>query len=115
MAKQKKSTVKSELPKGYRDITGGASWRPKKPGEHIEGRYAGSKTIHLPKKGRQAARDLNIHRIDTVDGQLEVLQSAGLKALEGLKKGTSVYIQFTGMKKLGGGRNPMREFVVGTK
>jgi hypothetical protein len=115
MAKAKNSTVRSELPKGYKNITGGNAWRPEKAGQHIQGKYAGSKSIDLPKKGKQPARSLNIHRIDTSDGQVEVMQSAGLKALEGLKKGTSVYIQYVGLKKLGGGRNPMREFIVGTK
>jgi hypothetical protein len=115
MPKQKKSTIKSELPKGYTSISSGNSWRPEKAGEQVEGVYLGFKVVHQEKRGKMKARDVNVHRIQTSTGVVEVWQSAGLKALESVKKNSKILIRMIGKRVITRGQNPMREFIIGTK
>lgn len=117
MAKVSKSANgKVQLPKGWKAITGGGnSWKPAKSGESIEGVMLGSKVVSLPKNGRIPARDVNVYTVKTKDADVDVWQSGGLKALEKIKKGKPVYIQFLGMKKIKGQAQPMREYLVATK
>jgi hypothetical protein len=112
----KKNKIVFELPKGYKSISGGSSWKPDKPGDLIEGTYKGLKVLNMPKKGRIPARDVNLHSITQKDGSaIDIFQSGGLKALESLKKGQKVFIQYVGKKVITKGQQPMREFIVGTK
>jgi hypothetical protein len=114
--KARKNNIKFELPKGYKSITGGSSWKPDKPGDFIEGIYNGKKELHMEKRGRIPARDVNLHHIKQSDGSvIDIFQSGGLKALESLKKGTKVFIQYVGKRVITKGQQPMREFIVGTK
>lgn len=111
-----KKTVKPQLPAGFKAISGGGnSWKPEKPGESIMGKFLKVKTVHLEKKGKIAARDVQVYTIETKDGQRDVWQSAGLKALELVKKGQQVYVQYVGKKVIAKGQQPMREFVVAVK
>jgi hypothetical protein len=113
---KKKNKLTFDLPKGYKSITGGSSWKPDKPGDFIEGKYKGAKVLEMPKRGRIPARDVNLHSITQKDGTaIDIFQSGGLKALESLKKGQQVFIQYVGKKVITKGQQPMREFIVGTK
>lgn len=111
-----KKSVGPQLPTGFKAISGGGnSWKPAKKGEAIQGVMIGVKTITMPKKGKQPARDVNLYTIRTKDADLGVFESGGLRALAKIKKGKQVYIQFLGMKKIPGQVQPMREYVVATK
>jgi hypothetical protein len=122
-AKAKKSnSIKARLPAGYKAIEGGgSSWKTDKKGDNIEGKLIKVKVVHMPSRGKkgtssfQAARDVNLYSIETKDGVVNVFQSAGLKALESVKKGRSVFIQYIGSRVISKGQNPMREFIVATK
>lgn len=125
MAKSKaarKSSVKARLPAGYKAIEGGGNaWKTEKKGESIEGKLIKVKVIKMPSRGKkgsssyQAARDVNLYTIETSSGVVNVFQSAGLKALESVKKGKSVFIQYIGKRVITKGQNPMREYIVATK
>jgi hypothetical protein len=105
-----------KLPAGFKPISGlGEAWKPTKVGETVHGVLHHVKVVHLPKKGKQPARDWNIYTIRTKAGDVEVGESAGLRALAKVKKGREVFIQYLGKKKIGGGRQPMRDFLVATK
>lgn len=113
-----KKSVKpaSKLPAGFKAISGGGdSWKPEKKGASINGVMGTVKVVHMPKKGKQPARDVNVHTIKTKEGDIQVWQSAGLKALEKVKKGKPVYVEFTGKRVIKKGQAPMREYVVATK
>lgn len=111
-----KKSVAPQLPKGFTAITsGGNSWKPDKPGESIEGIMVGVKVVTIPKKGRQPERDCNVYKIKTKNGDVDVWESAGLRALANIKKGKPVYIAYVGKKKIPGQQQPMRDFVVATK
>lgn len=125
MAKAKatrKSSVRTKLPAGYKAIEGGGNaWKTEKKGESIEGKLIKVKVIKMPARGKkgsssyQAARDVNLYTIETASGVVNVFQSAGLKALESVKKGKSVFIQYIGKRVITKGQNPMREYIVATK
>lgn len=120
--KTRKSTVKAKLPAGYKAIEGGgSSWKTDKKGDSIEGKLLKVKVVHMPARGKkgtsnfQSARDVNLYSIETRDGVVNVFQSAGLKALESVKKGKSVFIKYIGARVITKGQNPMREYIVATK
>jgi hypothetical protein len=120
--KKTRSSVRTKLPAGYKAIEGGGNaWKTEKKGESIEGKLIKVKVIKMPAKGKkgssnyQAARDVNLYSIDTSSGIVNVFQSAGLKALESVKKGRSVFIQYIGKRVITKGQNPMREYIVATK
>lgn len=123
MAKKKgrpagtKNVVQSrvELPKGFKAIEHiGNYWRGEKPGDSITGKLVKSGTKHFP-KGKYAARDANVYTLDVDGRKVEITQSGGLGALEQVKKGQMVYVQFLGMKKIKGKKESMREFLVAAK
>jgi hypothetical protein len=125
MAKAKatrKSSIRTKLPAGYKAIEGGGNaWKTEKKGESIEGKLIKVKVIKMPARGKkgsssyQMARDVNLYTIETANGVVNVFQSAGLKALESVKKGKSVFIQYIGKRVITKGQNPMREYIVATK
>lgn len=104
------------LPKGFKPILG-QSWKPKKVGETLQGILRNVRTVHIPKKGREPAREANIYVIHTIDGaDVDVWESAALRSLARVKKGTPVYLRYLGPRKIPGGRGaPMRDFLVATK
>lgn len=119
---QRKSSIRTKLPAGYKAIEGGGNaWKTEKKGESIEGKLLKVKVIKMPARGKkgtnsfQAARDVNLYSIETASGVVSVFQSAGLKALENVKKGRSVFIQYIGKRIISKGQNPMREYIVATK
>jgi hypothetical protein len=121
-AKARKSSVRTKLPAGYKAIEGGGNaWKTEKKGESIEGKLLKVKVIKMPARGKkgtnsfQAARDVNLYSIETASGVVNVFQSAGLKALESVKKGRSLFIQYIGKRVISKGQNPMREYIVATK
>lgn len=112
----------NKLPAGFKPISGiGAGWQPKKPGDSLQGVMGAVKIVKLAAKGKKGkqgyreARDWPIYTVITKDGSQEVGESAGLRSLAQIKKGRPVFIQYLGKKKLGGGRQPMRDFLVATK
>ena len=113
--------LKVELPAGFKAISaGGDSWKPEKVGASITGVMTGVKQVHFPeeKKGKKVtreARDVNIYTIRTKDGDVNVWQSAGLKALAEVKKGKQVYIRFDGMGKAKPGQSAPRLYTVAVK
>lgn len=113
--------IKGKLPAGFNVISGlGSQWSPK-PGDSIQGILTRIKIVKLPAKGKKGkpnykeARDWPIYTIKTSTGEVELGESAGTRSLANVKKGRSVYIRYLGKKKLGGGRQPMRDFLVATK
>lgn len=125
MAKAKatrKNSIRTKLPAGYKAIEGGGNaWKTDKKGESIEGKLLKVKVVHMPSQGKKGstsfrpARDVNLYSIETSSGVVNVFQSAGLKALESVKKGRSVFIQYVGQRVITKGQNPMREYIVATK
>lgn len=111
------STKKVSLPAGFKAIGGfgGDSWQPKKPGDTVQGKFVGTKKVKVPKKGKREGYERNLHTIATKTGDVQVWQSAGLRALESVKKGTQVAIVYLGKKKIPGQVQPMRDYAVGTK
>lgn len=119
---KKSSSIKARLPAGYKAIEGGGNaWRTDKKGDSIEGKLIKVKVVHMPAQGKKntpsfrPARDVNLYSIETASGVVNVFQSAGLKALESVKKGKSVYIQYIGSRIIKKGQAPMREYIVATK
>jgi len=111
MAKQ---LTAAKLPAGFKAIEHlGAFWKGDKPGDSITGKLVSKKVKHFP-KGKYAARDANVYTLDVKGKKVEVTQSGGLGALEEVRKGQQVYIQFLGMRKLPG-KKAMRDFLVATK
>lgn len=112
-----KKSVKPQLPAGFKAITGGGgdSWKPTKKGESILGTMAGVKSVHFEKEGKRAARDVNIYTVKTKEGDLNVWESAGLRALAKIKKGKAVFIQYLGDRVMKKGQSAMHEYVVATK
>lgn len=105
----------SKLPAGFKAIEHlGDFWNGKEPGDNITGKLVSKKVKHFA-KGKYAARDANVYVIDVKGKKLEVTQSGGLGALEDVKKGQSVYIEFLGMKKLAGKKEKMKEYLVAVK
>ena len=123
MVKAKRTNkIRFSLPKGYKAIEGGGNaWRTEKKGDSIEGKLLKVKSIHMAAQGKKntpsfrAARDVNLYSIETANGVVNVFQSAGLKALESVKKGHSVFIQYIGSRVIKKGQAPMREYIVATK
>jgi hypothetical protein len=110
-----KSNGKVKLPKGFKAIVGGDSWKPEKEGENILGVLAAVELVHMPEKGKTPARDVNKYTIKTKEGEVVLWQSAGLTALEKVKKGTAVYIEYLGSEVYKKGQAPMRKYTVATK
>lgn len=113
MARKSKSVARrrvvSELPKGYKAITGGGSWQYElKP--VLEGALVKfGKTPSKYKKGETQRFAI----LATKDGDVTVWESAALRALFDLKPKAKVCLMFRGMKKIKGRKLPMKDFVVG--
>jgi hypothetical protein len=113
--------TKSALPSGFKAISkGGDSWTPTKNGESISGVLTGVKPVHFDaemkgKKVVRQERDVNVYTIKTKNGEIQVWQSAGLKALENVKKKQQVYIRFDGMGRAKPGQNAPKLYTVAVK
>lgn len=104
------------LPKGFKSITGlSESWKPKKKGERLEGALRNVRTIKIPKKGKEPARDWRVYVIATEHGDVEIGESAALRGLATVRKGSRVCIVYLGKRKIPGRPQPMRDFMVGVK
>lgn len=112
---------KIQLPAGFKAVSaGGDSWKPEDVGASITGILHSVKSVHFDeeKKGKkvtQEARDVNVYTIRTKAGDVQVWQSAGLKALADIKKGKQVFIRFDGMGTAKKGRSAPRLYTVATK
>ena len=104
-----------KLPTGFKAIEHiGSFWTGHKPGDSITGVYRGSKVKHFP-KGKYPARDANEHTIEVKGGKkITVTQSGGLGALQDVKKGQAVYVEFLGIRKLPG-KKSMKDYLVAVK
>lgn len=107
-----KSTAAMELPRGFKAISGGNSWKGDKPGDCLTGRLLRVESVTFQKRGKDPARTVPCYFIECADGTHKVFQSAGLKALANVKKGQRVYIGYMGQKVITRGHNPMREYTV---
>src|SRR5256885_2277436 len=108
---RKASKKFATLPTGYKPIERGgfaASWDFRKQ-PLIEGVFNGFRTIEQG-KGRQK-REV---KVTEIDGRT-VWESAALRPLFDLKKGTRVAIAFTGFKKIPGRTQPMKLFEIGVQ
>lgn len=112
MAKAKSKAPALVLPRGFKAISGGSSWKGENIGDTLTGKLIKVTTEHFEKRGKQPARDVQCYLIEAADGPHKVFQSAGLKALENVKKGQRVYIGYMGKKVITRGHNPMREYTV---
>ena len=113
--KAKSAPAKRTLPAGFKAIEHiGNFWNGREPGDSIVGRLVKISVKHFP-KGKYAARDANIYMLDVNGKKIEVTQSGGLGAMESVKKGQQVYIEFLGMKKLPGKKERMKEYLVAVK
>lgn len=105
-----------QLPKGFKPLTGlGESWKPKKKGETVQGVLRNSRSVNLKKRGKIPARTVQIYTITTDHGDVDVWESAALRALANVKKGQRVAIVYLGPRKIPGRPSPMRDFAVGVK
>lgn len=113
--------ARSALPSGFKAISkGGDSWKPDKPGDSIVGTLVGIKSVHFDAemKGKRvvrAERDVNVYTIRTATGEVGVWESAGLKALQDVKKKQQVFIRFDGMGRAKPGQNAPRLYTVAVK
>lgn len=110
---------KVSLPKGFTSIGGfGESWKPTKKGEILQGKLAGVRVQMVDRKrGKKTVKEpWNIYTIRTSDGgEMQVGESAGLRALSRVKKGQEVYIRFDGKRVIKKGQQPMREYTIAVK
>lgn len=114
----KTAKAKVQLPSGFKAIQGGGDFAPSwdwKKHPVIEGIMQGIRAVKLPKKGKIPAREVHVYTIRTKDGDVGVWESAGLRALNQVKKGKQVAIAYLGQKRIKGRPQPMRDFVVGVK
>lgn len=119
-----KNSAKS-LPKGYKALTGfGDSWPGQKPkkGATLEGKilkFDATKQTRQEKQGKKTVEKkvtVKICRIQKADGsETSVWESAGMKPLFALKKGTSVFIRFEGMGKAKPGFNAPKLYTIAHK
>jgi len=110
--------AKVTLPKGYQTISGFAnSWKPDKKGASLQGVLVAIKKVTVERKrGKKTVKeDVNKYTFRTLTGDVDVWESAGLRSLQQVKKGQSVFIQFIGKRIITKGQNPMREFLVAVK
>jgi hypothetical protein len=113
--------VRSQLPSGFKAISkGGDSWIPKEVGDAITGTLVKVKSVHFDaemkgKKIVRQERDVNVYTIHTKNGDVGVWESAGLKALQDVKKKQQVYIRFDGMGRAKPGQNAPRLYTVAVK
>ena len=118
MAKAKSKRKALLLPKGFQAISGGDSWKGVKMGDTLTGVLLKKTVTRFEARGKkgtpsyQAAREVPTYFVETDHGTQKVFQSAGLKALENVKKGQRVYIAYMGQKVITRGHNPMREYTV---
>lgn len=104
------------LPKGFKPITGlSASWKPRKKGETVQGILRNVRKVNLKKRGKIPARTVNVFTITTERGDVDVWESAALRALADVKKGSRVAVVYLGPRKIPGRPTPMRDFAVGVK
>lgn len=104
------------LPKGFKPLTGlASSWKPTKPGDKVEGVLRNIKAVKLPKKGKIPARTVNVFTITTEKGDVDVWESAALRPLATVKKGSRVAVVYLGKRKIPGRPQAMRDFAVGVK
>jgi hypothetical protein len=117
VARKKKSELQlAPLPKGFKVLGGGDSWKGVTIGDSLSGIYLGMEVVHQKAKGRMKARDVNVHEVVDDDGVVhKVWQSAGLKALQAVKKKQRVFIQYLGEIVITKGQNPMRKYQVAAK
>lgn len=124
--RKKKATktraTKSKLPKGYKSITGFAdSWPGTNPktGASIEGtikEFGHFMTEDKDPKTKKIVKRkvLTCTIIEKKSGEEKrVVESAGLRPLFKLKKGTKVFIAYTGKLVISKGKNPMRTYDIG--
>lgn len=108
---------KVSLPKGFNPIAAGGQFAPSHD-FRLEKICTGA-LLAVRKttfdKGKKDERTVRIATIKTAKGERSVWESAGNRALFDVKKGTQVFVQYIGMKKLKGKKNAMREFVVAVK
>lgn len=105
-----------KLPKGFKPLTVlSTSWKPTKKGDTVEGILRNIKAVNLPKTGKIPARTVNVFTITTSNGDVDVWESAALRALAKVRKGSRVAIVYLGLRKIPGRPQPMRDFAVGIK
>ena len=110
-SKVTKATTTAELPKGYKAITGGGSWKYKEL-PLLEGvliKFGSTPSKFSKKKG-------DVQRfaiIATGDGDVTVWESAGTRALFDVKPKKKVCIAYRGEVKIKGRKQSMHDFVVG--
>jgi len=115
MAKAKRTATKGTLPKGFK-VLGGGAWSPAKVGDSITGKMFKSESVTQKNMQTGKPEQRTVYTIHSTDGEvLKVWESAGLKALQRVKKGAPVYIEFIGMGEKKKGRNPARLYLVATK
>lgn len=110
--------AKVTLPKGFQTISGFAnSWKPDKKGSSLLGALVATKVVTVERKrGKKIVKeDVNKYTFHTSTGDVDVWESAGLRALAQVKKGQQVFIQYIGKRVITKGQNPMREFLVAVK
>lgn len=110
---------KVALPKGFTSIGGfGESWKPEKKGATLQGTMIGKRVQMVDRKrGNKTVKEpWNIYTIRSADGgEMQVGESAGLRALASVKKGAEVFIRFDGKRVIKRGQQPMREYTVAVK
>ncbi len=109
---------KVSLPKGFTSIGGmGESWKPDRIGTALHGKMLGVKVVKVERKrGKETVKEpVNVYTIESKDGgEVQVWESAGLRALQKVKKGQGVFIQLVGKRVIKKGQQPMRVFEVAT-
>lgn len=107
---------KVSLPKGFTSIGGqGETWRPTKRGASITGTLAGVRVVKVERKrgGKLVKEPCKVYTVrDSDGGEIQLWQSAGLRAMERVKKGQKVFIRFDGMGKAKKGQNAPKLYTV---
>lgn len=115
----KRKSIVIELPKGFRAISGGGDFAPTWD-------YMREKSItgvvqsfgEVPSRFKKGEVQRNLV-IKTADGERTIWESAGTRPFfdkaNKVKKGTAIVCTFTGLLKIKGRKEPMKQFLCGIK
>lgn len=92
------------------DTAGPEIWRGESEGDCVTGTLSSKRTIDMGE-----GKSFTIYVLDTPAGPHGLSGAYLTRALASVKRNATVRITFTGMKDVGKGKNPMREYDVKVK
>lgn len=116
-AKRGRPPITVELPKGFRAITGGGDFAPS--WDYVKQREITGAVVkfgEVPSRFKKGETQKNL-TVKTASGEYTIWESAGTRPFfdpaNKVKKGTKIHCTFTGLLKIKGRKEPMKQFLCG--